>query len=147
MAQSLQGWGACVADNSVPPPTMPTFLRPAVLCLAFLIAPLAAQVTVRSGAVVYHGSASNTTAPAVIDETKVKEATPEWKKMQAEGIAPDSAQGKQLVVKMNNRIQEAVRSVATAENRDMVARKDDITDKQGREVTDLTDKVARKVAE
>lgn len=136
-----------MADNSVALPTMPTFLRSALLSFGLLLAPLMAQVTVRSGAVVYHGSASNTSAPAVIDEAKVKEATPEWKKMQAEGIAPDSAQGKQLVVKMNNRIQEAVRSVATAENRDMVARKDDITDKQGREVQDLTDKVARKVAE
>jgi hypothetical protein len=39
-----------------------------------------------------------------------------------------------------------VRSVAAAENRDLVTRKDDISDRQGREVTDLTDKVAKKVA-
>lgn len=107
---------------------------------------LLAQVTVRSGAVVYHGSASNTSAPATIDEAKVREATPEWKKMQAEAIDPDSAQGKQLMVRMNTRIQDAVRSVAAAENRDLVTRKDDISDRQGREVTDLTDKVAKKVA-
>lgn len=107
---------------------------------------LLAQVTVKSGAVVYHGSASNTSAPATIDEAKVREATPEWKKMQAEAIDPDSAQGKQLMVRMNTRIQDAVRSVAAAENRDLVTRKDDISDRQGREVTDLTDKVAKKVA-
>lgn len=107
---------------------------------------LLAQVTVKSGAVVYHGSASNTSAPATIDEGKVREATPEWKKMQAEAIDPDSAQGKQLMVRMNTRIQDAVRSVAAAENRDLVTRKDDISDRQGREVTDLTDKVAKKVA-
>lgn len=106
---------------------------------------LLAQVTVKSGAVVYHGSASNTSAPATIDEAKVREATPEWKKMQAEAIDPDSAQGKQLVVRMNTRIQDAVRSVAAAENRDLVTRKDDISDRQGRDVVDLTDKVARKV--
>ncbi len=106
---------------------------------------LLAQVTVRSGAVVYHGSASNTSAPATIDEAKVREATPEWKKMQAEAIDPDSAQGKQLVVRMNTRIQDAVRSVAAAENRDLVTRKDDISDRQGRDVVDLTDKVAKKV--
>ncbi len=106
---------------------------------------LLAQVTVKSGAVVYHGSASNTSAPATIDEAKVKEATPEWKKMQAEGIDPDSAQGKQLVVRMNTRIQDAVRSVAAAENRDLVTRKDDISDRQGRDIVDLTDKVAKKV--
>jgi hypothetical protein len=106
---------------------------------------LLAQVTVKSGAVVYHGSASNTSAPATIDEAKVREATPEWKKMQAEAIDPDSAQGKQLVVRMNTRIQDAVRSVAAAENRDLVTRKDDISDRQGRDVVDLTDKVAKKV--
>lgn len=113
-----------------------------LLCLPSLVA----QVTVKSGAVIYHGSASNTSAPATIDEAKVREATPEWKKIQAEGIDPDSAQGKQLMVRMNTRIQDAVQSVAAAENRDMVTRKDDITDRQGRDVTDLTDKVAKKVA-
>ena len=115
--------------------------------LAVLLASLGAQVGVKRGAVIYHGSASNTTAPASIDELRVRDATPEWKKMQLEGIDPDSAQGKQLVVQMNNRIREAVKAVATSESRDMVARKDDITDKQGREVADLTDKVASKVAE
>ena len=121
--------------------------QPLLLVLAFLAAPLLAQVGIRAGAVVYQGSASNTSAPATIDEARVREATPEWKKMQAEGIDPSSAQGKQLVVKMNNRIQDAVRSVASAENRDMVTRKDDITDQQGKDVADLTDKVASKVAE
>jgi DNA-binding MarR family transcriptional regulator len=118
---------------------------PLVLLALLPLQSLLAQVTVKSGAVVYHGSASNTSAPATIDEAKVKEATPEWKKMQAEGIDPDSAQGKQLVVRMNTRIQDAVRSVAAAENRDLVTRKDDISDRQGRDIVDLTDKVAKKV--
>lgn len=118
-----------------------------LLVLGVLVAAAAAQVGLKRGAVVYHGSASNTSAPATIDEMRVRDATPEWKKMQAEGIDADSAQGKQLVVQMNNRIREAVKAVATTESRDMVARKDDITDKQGREVMDLTDKVVSKVAE
>jgi hypothetical protein len=42
----------------------------------------------KRGAVVYHGSASNTTAPATIEETTVRDATPEWRKIQAEGIDP-----------------------------------------------------------
>lgn len=112
---------------------------------ALVLSSASAQVTVKKGAMVYHGSASNTTAPATIDETKVKEASPEWKRIQAEGIDTNSAHGKQLIVQMNNRIREAVRSVAEAESRDMVARKDDITDKQGRDVMDLTDKVVSKV--
>lgn len=115
--------------------------------LVLAVLPLVAQVGVKKGAVVYHGSASNTSAPATISETKVKEATPEWKRIQAESIDTDSAQGKQLLVQMNNRIREAAKSVAEAEGRDMVARKDDITDAQGRDVIDLTDKVIAKVAE
>lgn len=116
--------------------------------LALLLAiPLTAQVTVKKGAVIYQGSASNTTAPATVNCTKVKEATPEWKKIQAEGIDTDSAQGKQLMVQMNNRIREAIKDVAKTEKRDMVTRKDDITDKQGRDVVDLTDKVVTKVGE
>jgi hypothetical protein len=93
----------------------------ATLCLC--LAPLVAQVQVKRGAVVYHGSSSNTSAPASIDEDKVRDATPEWKKMQSQGIDPDSAQGKQLLVQMNNRIREAVKAVATSESRDMVTRK------------------------
>jgi len=106
-----------------------------------------AQVVVKRGAVVYHGSASNTSAPAIIDEAKVRDATAEWKKIQAEGIDTNSAHGKQLLAQMNTRIREAVKAIAEAEGRDMVSRKDDITDKQGRDVVDLTDKVAGKVAE
>ena len=122
------------------------------LTRAFLAALLAAvpafaQVTVKKGAVVYHGSASNTSAPAVVDDAKVKEATAEWKKIQAEGIDRDSAHGKQLLVQMNNRIRSAIKAVADTEGRDMVARKDDITDKRGRDVRDLTDKVVAKLGE
>lgn len=116
------------------------------LVVGFAAASLAAQVTVKKGAVVYHGSASNTSAPAIIQESKVKEATPEWKKIQAEAIDCDSAQGKQLLVAMNTRIKEAIKSVAEQESRDMVTRKCDLTDKQGRDVLDLTDKVVTKVS-
>jgi hypothetical protein len=122
-------------------------LHAVLTTFALLTAAAGAQVGVKKNAVVYHGSASNTSAPAVIQECKVKEATPEWKKIQAEGIDTSSAHGKQLVVQMNNRIREAVKSIAEAEGRDMVTRKDDVTDKQGREVLDLTDKVVAKVGE
>lgn len=113
-----------------------------VLCSA---APLAAQVTVKKGAVVYTGSASNTSAPATIDETKVRDASKEWQKIQSEGIDPESAQGKQLLAQMHNKIREAVKAVAAAESRDLVTRASDITDKQGRDVVDVTDKVIAKL--
>lgn len=109
------------------------------------VAPVMAQVVVKKGAVVYHGCASNTSAPATVNEQKVKEATAEWKKIQAEGIDKTSAQGKQLLAEMHNRIREAIKAVAEAESRDMVARKDDITDTKGRDVVDLTDKVVTKL--
>lgn len=118
--------------------------RSAIVCLCLAVS-LAAQVTLKRGAVVFHGSSSNTSAPATIDETKVKEATKEWQKIQAEGIDPDSAQGRQLIAQMNARIRDAVRSVATSEGRDMVARKGDISDRQGREVVDLTDRVIQQL--
>lgn len=125
---------------------MPHLLSLCSFALLFLV-PLPAQVTVKRGAVVYHGSASNTSAPATVQEGKVKEATPEWQRMQNEGIDADSAQGKQLLVQMNKRIRDAIKDVAAAEGRDMVTRKDDITDRQGRDVVDLTDKVVAKVGD
>lgn len=112
-----------------------------VLVSLLLTVSLACQVTVKRGAVVFHGSASNTSAPATIQESKVRDATREWQKIQSEGVDPDSAQGKQLIAQMNGKIRDAVKAAATAEGRDMVARKGDITDAQGHDVVDLTDKV------
>lgn len=112
-----------------------------------LTASLAAQVTVVRGAVVYHGSASNTTAPATVVEKDLRDATPEWQQILDESIDPDSARGKQLIVKMNQRIRQAVKAVAASESRDMVTRKKDLTDDRGREVVDLTEKVIDKIQE
>jgi hypothetical protein len=119
----------------------------ACLLLACLLGagPLVAQVSLKRGAVVYTGSAVNTSAPATIDYNKVKEATREWKKMRGDGIDPDSAQGLQLLQQMSDRIREAVNQAANEESRDLVVRKDDIVDPQGKSVADLTDKVIGKL--
>ena len=113
--------------------------------VASLTVAVAAQVTVRKGAKVYHGSAANTTAPATVKESKVRAATPEWQKIKGEGIDPQSARGKQLITKMNSRISRAIKSVADVESRDMVTRKKDLKDDRGRTVVDLTDKVIDKI--
>jgi Skp family chaperone for outer membrane proteins len=97
--------------------------------------------------VVYVGSASNTSAPAIVDEAKLRDATAEWQRIQSEGIDPDSAQGKQLIVRMNQRIRDAVKGIAESQGRDMVVRKGDITDRQGRDVVDLTDQVVSRLGE
>lgn len=111
------------------------------LCTSAFCTSAVAQVKVKRGAVVYTGSASNTSAPATVDEKTIRDATPEWQTIQDEGIDPSSARGKQLIVKMNQRIREAVRTVASSESRDMVTRKKDLADAQGKEVVDLTQQV------
>jgi len=112
-----------------------------------LSAVASAQVTLRKGAKVYHGSAANTTAPATVKERKVRAATPEWKKIESDGIDPQSARGKQLITKMNARIRKAIKAVADAESCDLVTRKKDLKDDRGRTVVDLTDEVVRKIEE
>jgi hypothetical protein len=106
-----------------------------------------AQVTLKKGAVVYTGSAANTTAPATINEKKVRASTPEWQKITDEGIDPQSARGKQLITRMNSRISQAVESIADAESKDMVTRRKDLKDDRGRTVIDLTSKVVAKIKE
>lgn len=122
-----------------------------MILTAFMAAILAcatnAQVTLKRGAVVYFGSAANTSAPATIDFKKVRAVTDEWKKIQDDGIDPESARGKQLIQKMNKVIREAVKDIASDENRDLVVRKKDIADDQGRDVVDLTKKVVEKIEE
>lgn len=129
---------------------MNTMLRKALFVIAMVAvsaAPALAQVTLKRAAVVYFGNSSNTTAPATVDEVKVRDATKEWQRIQAEGIDPDSAQGKQLLQQLNQKVREAVKAVAADESRDLVVRKDDITDRKGRDVADLTDKVVAKLSE
>jgi hypothetical protein len=118
-----------------------------VLLFGLASTPLTAQVTLERGAVVYLGSASNTSAPATVVESKLRDATPEWKTIVDEDIDVDSARGKQLIVKMNKRIREAVKAVAASESRDLVTRKKDLKDDQGRSPVDLTDKVVEKIEE
>lgn len=126
-------------------------IRPALCSLffAFLVCAgsLGAQVTLKRGAVVYTGSAANTSSPAHIDEVRAKQATREWQRIQNEGIDPESALGKQLLQQMNSKIREAAKAVAQDESRDLVVRKDDVSDAQGKDVVDLTDKVVGKLGQ
>ena len=126
---------------------MRTTLIVSLFLSAILSATASAQVTLRRGAVVYTGSAANTTAPATVNAKKVRDATPEWQKIESEGIDPQSARGKQLITRMNSRISKAVKRVADSESKDMVTRKKDLKDDRGRTVTDLTSKVVAKIQE
>lgn len=120
-------------------------------CLVRLALPIAvallsasqtlAQVELKQDAVVYCGSASNTSAPATIDEAKVREATPEWQTIQAEGVRRGSARYILLVAEMDKRIRVAAQKAAQGDGRDLVVRKGDISDDRGKQVADLTKSV------
>ena len=116
-----------------------------VLLLGALLAgatPAHAQgIAVKRGAQVLHGSASNTSHPAVIDAKEVEKNTPEYKTMKADGVQKGSARYEILVAKMHERIKQACKTAAEAEGNDCVVRKGDIKDKRGLSVTDITDEV------
>jgi hypothetical protein len=122
---------------------------PRSFSVVFLLQALAvgasAQVDLKDAAVVYFGSSANTTAPATLDEARVREATTEWQTIKAEGVRPGSARYILLAAEMDKRIREAVKSAAGEAGRDLVVRSNDIDDARGREVLDLTDKVVGKL--
>lgn len=117
------------------------------VCFSLLISASSAmaQVDLKSDAVVYFGSASNTSAPAVIDEQKVREATPEWQTIQAEGVRRGSARYMLLVAEMDRRIRTAAQSAAAASSKDLVVRSGDITNANGKTSVDLTNDVIAKL--
>lgn len=149
---SFSGWpisprGESGCQRPLTDSAMRTTLIVSLFLSAILSATASAQVTLKRGAVVYTGSAANTTAPATVNEKKVRAATPEWQKIEDQGIDPQSARGKQLITRMNSRISKAVKSVADSESKDLVTRNKDMKDDRGRTVTDLTSKVVAKIEE
>ena len=109
----------------------------------FLLAGMAPGqgIALKKDAVVYFGSASNTTAPATIDLEKVREATPEWKTIQADGVKKGSARYKLLIAEMDKRIRAAVKSAAGHASHDLVVSKGDVEDARGKDLVDLTAEV------
>lgn len=89
-------------------------------------------------AVVYFGSPSNCSSPATIDYGKVKNATPEWRTIQREGVRSGSARYNLLTTAMHDRIVAAVRKAAGRRGCDLVVRQGDITADGGLTVVDLT---------
>ncbi len=100
-----------------------------------------AQVDLKSDAVVYFGSCSNTSAPAVLDEQRVREATQEWQTIQAEGVRRGSARYMLLVGEMDRRIRAAARTAASNASKDLVVRSGDIQNDNGKTVVDITSDV------
>lgn len=117
------------------------------LAVAILPGSLPAQVDLKSDAVVYFGNASNTTAPASVDEDRVREATPEWQTIRAEGVRKGSARYKILMAEADKRIREAVRDVALNRSKDLVVRAGDVTDAKGKDVADITNDVVERLSQ
>ncbi|GAB4142793.1 MAG: hypothetical protein Fur0037_10120 [Planctomycetota bacterium] len=115
--------------------------------LALLTTGLRGQVDLKSGAVIYFGSESNTTAPAEIDEAKVLEATPEWQTIKTEGVRKGSARYRILMGEASKRIRMAVREVATSSGKDLVVRSGDVADARGKNVTDITAEVVERLSQ
>ncbi len=122
---------------------MVTSIRLSVLAsLFFALTPCAAQgVVLKNKAVVLFGEASNCSKPATIDVEKVAEKTPEYREIQAQSLAEDSARYKLLMSAMLKRIKEACKAVAEDQGNDLVVRDGDISNNKGLTESDLTTKV------
>ena len=83
--------------------------------------------------------------PAKVDYDALWDATPEIKKMEAEGIDPDSAEGIRLKEAATDRIQEACKDLMDEKGHCSVWKKIDHTD--GRKVSDITEEVEKKFPE
>ena len=100
-----------------------------------------AQVELKKDAVVFSGNASNTSAPATMDEAKVRRATTEWQTIEADGVKRGSARYLLLVAEMDKRIRSAAQKAASGASKDLVVRAGDIANARGKTVADLTDDV------
>jgi len=112
--------------------------RSALVALAVATAPVAAQVDLRTDAVIYFGSACNSSGPATIDEIKVRNATPEWQQIRAHGISRGSARYILLMGAMDRKIRAAAQQAVAISGQDLLVRAGDITDRRGKTVVNLT---------
>ncbi len=83
--------------------------------------------------------------PAVVDYPVLWEATPEIKEMKRDGIDPSSAEGKRLQQEAEDRIAKVSKKVMKADAHCSVWKK--VSHKDGRTVTDLTEKLKKKLSE
>ena len=98
-------------------------------------------ISIKRTAVVLYGATANCSQPAAIHWARVFKATPEWKRIQADGVRKGSGRYDLLISEMNSRIKRAASSAADAHGRDCVVRRRDVKDSKGLDVTDLTDEV------
>ncbi len=98
-------------------------------------------VELKPKAMVFCGSESNCTKPATIRYAKVRDATPEWQEIQANGVRKGSARYTLLMARMGQRIKPACDVAASDAGHDLVVHQGDISDRRGLEVENITDQV------
>lgn len=118
----------------------------AIVLWFMLAAGVTAQgVELKSGAQVWSGSASTCSQPSTVRFDALRDATPEWKTIRAEGVRKDSARYSLLWSQMNDRIRAACQKAAEDAARDCVVTVGDIKNANGLSVADLTADVVRKL--
>ena len=98
-------------------------------------------ISIKRTAVVLYGATANCSQPATINWTKVRKATPEWRRIHADGVRKGSGRYDLLISEMNHRIKRAASSAADTQGRDCVVRSGDVKNSNGLEVADLTSEV------
>ena len=98
-------------------------------------------ISIKRTGVVLYGATANCSQPATIHWAKVRKATPEWRKIQVDGVRKGSGRYDLLISEMNHRIKRAASSAADSSGRDCVVRRGDVKNSNGLVVTDLTSEV------
>ncbi len=112
----------------------------------FVLAPLAAQgIELKDSAQVWSGSSATCSQPATMRFEAVRDATPEWRTIRAEGVKKGSARYSLLISEMNDRIRAACQRAAEEQGRDCVVSAGDIKTENGLPVRDITDEVVGKL--
>lgn len=111
--------------------------------LGLALTAVAQGVETADDAVVYFGSTSACTKPAEINFKKVRDATPEWKKIRSDGVQKGTARYSLLISDMKKRMKRLCKKVAQDKGNDCVVKEGDITDAKGLTVDDLTDAVVK----
>jgi len=109
--------------------------------LLFASVGFAQGISIKRSGVVFYGATANCSQPASIHWNKVRKATPEWKRIHADGVRRGSGRYDLLISEMNGRIKRAAATAADAVDRDCVVRHGDIKNSNGLEVADLTNAV------
>lgn len=104
-------------------------------------------IKVSSADKVLFGSADRCLRPVQVDFKKLQQATPEYKKIQDEGIEAGSAQYGILIQKMSARLQRVAKAFAEAKGYDCVVVKGAVRSSNGVEVPEVTDDLLDEMAD